>query len=1184
MRIIASFLGIFFLTIGIAKGQSNMVLLVSQPGDYIGQGQTYVTTNSANFSVGGTAGTISASAFGYTMQFDGPGSTNLAVGMYTNASRYPFNGPGPGLSVSGNGRGCNTLCGSFEIFELRTNVSGNVDRLWVKFTQLCECGTAPLTGEVRFNSQSAPPSPIPATLLVPSQFSTIQAAIRSASLLTTDTVLVSPGIYNEAVRFDGKRVLLVSSNGPSVTFIKAPAGSAGVTFANGETAEAILNGFTITNSSGGISVSSASPTIVSNVIVNSGTGIDCYFSAPTVRNNSILNGAGDGIHLGGAASAIIEGNVIRGNSIGISMFAGGTPLIRNNLIQSNRSDGLNMVNQSDADIVQNVIVGNGASGIGWLVPSGARGPYVINNTIAKNVGAGIHADGYDISARIVNNVVMGTPALNVGGFNDSNLPVIEFNDFYAPTGAAFSGLVSNLTGVAGNISADPAFVCLPGDDYRLLGGSPAVDAGINGATLLPATDYSGGTRIRDGDTNGTPIVDLGAFELNTASLPVPCLYINCQSNIVVGAPVGQTGIVVNFPPATGTSVATITSSPPSGTFFPIGTNVVTSTASYGTNSASCTFTIAVIMPPSVTNQPANVNVAAGQIINLSVGAAGSGPLNFVWIFEGSTITGATNSILTITNAQSVNEGIYRALVSNSAGSATSAVAYVRVFPAPPSILINPQSVTQAVSSNVTFSVTAAGSQPLTYQWYFNNAQLAGKTTSQLSVPNIQLTNSGDYYVIVTNSLGGTTSSVAKLTVIFQAPALQQGLSNQVVDIGSTVTLSITPLGTPPLVFSWQLNGAAIPGTNSTLILSNIQPAQSGFYRIAISNLYGTASSTGRVSVLGPVSSVVAWGDDSGGQTNVPNNLIDAVAVAGGDYHSLALRRNGSLLAWGYNGDGQTNAPTNTLRFVAVAAGGSHNLAILENGTVVGWGRNDFGQRTIPATVTNKALAIAAGESHSLALLSSGTIVGWGDNTFGQTSGAGQFTGIRAIAAGRNHGLALRTNGTVAAWGYNGYGQATPPASLSNVTAIAAGYLHSVALLSNGTVVVWGDNSYDQTNLPTGLSNVTAIAAGDFHTFALRANGSVVGWGNNWFGQTNIPFAAMNAADIKSGFYHGLALIPLPVLQLRAISGGWIIESTLPGTLQWAPTPMGPFDDIPGISQSFTNLDFSAPSRFFRLRR
>lgn len=62
----------------------------------------------------------------------------------------------------------------------------------------------------------------------------------------------------------------------------------------------------------------------------------------------------------------------------------------------------------------------------------------------------------------------------------------------------------------------------------------------------------------------------------------------------------------------------------------------------------------------------------------------------------------------------------------------------------------------------------------------------------------------------------------------------------------------------------------------------------------------------------------------------PPDLADIVAVAGGEYHSLALRNNGTLVGWGYNGDGQTFMPTNLLRFVAISAGGSHNLAITED--------------------------------------------------------------------------------------------------------------------------------------------------------------------------------------------------------------------------------------------------------------
>src|SRR5207244_9060450 len=157
----------------------------------------------------------------------------------------------------------------------------------------------------------------------------------------------------------------------------------------------------------------------------------------------------------------------------------------------------------------------------------------------------------------------------------------------------------------------------------------------------------------------------------------------------------------------------------------------------------------------------------------------------------------------------------------------------------------------------------------------------------------------------------------------------------------------------------QWNGQPILASSGpTLILSNVQPSQSGYYRVTVTNQYGSVSSTGRVSVLGWPSWVTAWGDNSGGQTNVPANLNDIVAVAGGDYHSVALHHDGTLLGWGYNGDGQTSVPTNTLRFVSVASGAAHALAITESGSVVGWGRNDGGQCNVPCVACSVVLGVA----------------------------------------------------------------------------------------------------------------------------------------------------------------------------------------------------------------------------------
>src|SRR5258706_14748831 len=64
--------------------QSNLVLLASQPGDWIGQGNVYSTTNPANFSFSGNPTFIGISAFGFWIQFTPPYQSNLAVGNYTN--------------------------------------------------------------------------------------------------------------------------------------------------------------------------------------------------------------------------------------------------------------------------------------------------------------------------------------------------------------------------------------------------------------------------------------------------------------------------------------------------------------------------------------------------------------------------------------------------------------------------------------------------------------------------------------------------------------------------------------------------------------------------------------------------------------------------------------------------------------------------------------------------------------------------------------------------------------------------------------------------------------------------------------------------------------------------------------------------------------------------------------------
>ncbi|MBI4657381.1 MAG: hypothetical protein HY735_00805 [Verrucomicrobia bacterium] len=170
------------------------------------------------------------------------------------------------------------------------------------------------------------------------------------------------------------------------------------------------------------------------------------------------------------------------------------------------------------------------------------------------------------------------------------------------------------------------------------------------------------------------------------------------------------------------------------------------------------------------------------------------------------------------------------------------------------------------------------------------------------------------------------------------------------------------------------------------------------------------------------------------------------------------------------------------------------------------------------------------------------------------------------------------------WGDNSSHQTNVPADLNDIVAVAGGNYHSIGLRHDGSLIAWGYNGDGQTSLPAIPLRLVSISAGDFHSLALRADGSVIGWGNDWFGQTNIPATVVNAIGIASGYHHGLALIPAPALRLRSWSSGLVIEWSGPGVLQWAPALSGPYKDLPGFLQSFTNSDFSLPAVFFRLRR
>jgi len=180
-------------------------------------------------------------------------------------------------------------------------------------------------------------------------------------------------------------------------------------------------------------------------------------------------------------------------------------------------------------------------------------------------------------------------------------------------------------------------------------------------------------------------------------------------------------------------------------------------------------TYTIYSPPVITTQPLSQTVNPGATVSFSVVATGTTPLRYQWRFNGASIASTTATSYTKTNVQAAAAGNYSVVVTNLAGTATSANAILAVN-TPPNITLPPQSQTVVAGTNVTFTVTAGGTAPLSYQWRLNGANIALATASTCTRPGVQLTDAGNYVVVVTNSLGAVTSAPAVLTVNFALSA------------------------------------------------------------------------------------------------------------------------------------------------------------------------------------------------------------------------------------------------------------------------------------------------------------------------------------------------------------------------------------------------------------------------------
>ena len=484
----------------------------------------------------------------------------------------------------------------------------------------------------------------------------------------------------------------------------------------------------------------------------------------------------------------------------------------------------------------------------------------------------------------------------------------------------------------------------------------------------------------------------------------------------------------NISGATGPSYTTgaVTASMNGNRYRAIITNALGSTT---TSAVRLTVTPSVIAP-QITVPPANQTVTAPATATFTVTTTGTSP-TYRWQLstDGGTtfsdVAGATTATLTVTSTTTAQSGHrYRVIVSNSAGTVTSAAATLTVNPTPvaPAITGQPASRTITAGANADFIVVASGTPAPGYQWRLGSTSLtdgalgsgacagatvAGATTATLTLTNVPIGCSGSTFsVVVSNGVApDATSATATLTVnpapvapgITTQPALET-----VVTAGATATFTAAASGVPSPTVQWQLStdgGASFANIGGATSGSYTTPATAASdegrrYRLVATNSQGSANSAAGVlyvyvapTISNPVDASVIAGQTatfsvtvSGAQgaaalqwqraeAATPTTFVDIPAANGASYTTAA-----------------TVAGDNDARFRVRWSNSSNDPAPAQ---ITNSGTSNAATLTVQNALT--ATQIVAGFEWGLALRPDRTVWGWGQ--FHRNDGTVQYSNL-----------------------------------------------------------------------------------------------------------------------------------------------------------------------------------------------
>ena len=464
------------------------------------------------------------------------------------------------------------------------------------------------------------------------------------------------------------------------------------------------------------------------------------------------------------------------------------------------------------------------------------------------------------------------------------------------------------------------------------------------------------------------------------------------------------------------------------------------------------------VPPTISTQPANQTVTAGQTATFTVVAGGTAPLSYQWQKNGANIAAATAaSYTTLATTSSDSGSTFQVVVSNAAGTVTSAAATLTVSAAPvaPTITTQPANQTVTAGQTATFTVVAGGTAPLNYQWQKNGGNIAGATAASYTTPATATTDSGStFQVVVRNSAGTVTSATATLTVsAAPTPAILPNptsvdFGNDVVNSNTTQVLVLKNTGTAMLTIT------QVSGTGSAFTLSG--------FTVPL-NVNAGQQTTITVAFL-PTTAGVVSGNISI-TSNAPTSPTTIALTGSGIAATKILSVNPTTLSFG-----SVNTGSSSSQSVTLTNTGNSTVNISQvNVTGTGFSAPNSAVSLSPSQNATVAVQFAPTTAGS----ATGTLTIISDATGSPTTVALSGTGATLV----QHSVALNwgaSTSTVA--GYNVYRSTVSGGSYAKVnSSLISGLSYSDSSVQSGQTYYYVATSVDGSGSESAYSNEVSAA-------------------------------------------------------------------------------------------------------------